>query len=719
MQSTRVYQVDIFPDDISITAIITPLTDTLIHFCEDFVFWYLDNKLIASKNLEEHLEHLRIIFTRFKEHGIILNQTKCKFGLAEVNFLGYKVSSQGLLPMDSKVQAILDYPKPSTIEEMRKFLAMINFYRRFLPNAAETQISLNAYLKGAKKKDKRPVIWTDEAIEAFGKCKAELSKSTQLIHPVQDAILALKVDASNFAVGGVVEQQVNGIWQPLAFFSKKLSPAEMKYSTYDRELLAAYKSIIYFRYTLEGRCFILFTDHKPLCYAFNQNSEKASPRQWRHLDFIGQFTTDIRHISGKDNVVADTLSRITQVSAIDYKQLAQNQQNDEELANLLQSNSSLEFKQCNLPNSKHSIYCDVSTPKIRPYIPQQLRREVFNTIHNLSHPSHKTTRKLIADRFVWPSMNRDITSWSKSCLACQSSKISRHTKSPVGNFEPSSRRFADVHVDIVGPLPQSEGYRYILTIIDRFTRWPEAIPLEDITSSTVSTAFLSGWVSRFGCPDNIFTDRGAQFTSSTFKETTKFLGSNLKHTTAYHPQCNGMVERFNRTLKSALTTHKHIQWTKSLPIVMLGIRAAFKEGLNSSCAELVYGEPLHLPGEFFHTSSAKSTVSDVLTNIQQFISTLKPKLPTNHSSLTPFINKDLNSCSHVWLRIDAVQKPLQPKYSGPHFVIERYPKYFKIRMGGREENVSIDRLKPAYIEEPVSCESSISHRVVSFALEGE
>lgn len=226
---------------------------------------------------------------------------------------------------------------------------MLNYYRRFLPHSAETQIPLLDCIKGNKKNDKTLIIWSPEKINAFIKCKNELANATLLAHPAANVPLCLMVDASDFAIGGVVNQFKDNCWQPLAFFSQRLTPTMCNYSTYDRELFAIYASLKHFRNILEAREFSIFTDHKPLVFAFQQKNEKASPRQLRQLDFIGQFSTDIRHISGKDNVVADTLSRIDTISlssSLNYELIAQQQLADEELKILKTKKSGLQLLKC-------------------------------------------------------------------------------------------------------------------------------------------------------------------------------------------------------------------------------------------------------------------------------------------------------------------------------------------------------------------------------------
>lgn len=577
----------------------------------------------------------------------------------------------------------------------------VNFYRRFIPHAAKIQAPLNSLLTGSVKAS-QPVDISGNSLKAFNDCKDSLCNAAMLAHPDSSLKLGLVTDASDTSIGGVLQQCRDGQWEPLAFFSRKLSPSQTKYSPYDRELLAVYESIRYFRHMLEATHFTIYTDHKPLCYAFHERKQNCSPRQHRHLDFISQFTTDIQHIAGKDNVVADTLSRLDELSLpVTLEELAKHQATDPELdeyLNDLTRETSLDLKRFSIPGSRMELYCDVSTPTPRPFVPKSLRQQIFRSLHSLSHPGANTSAKLVAQRFVWPLMRKQCREWSKACLTCQRSKVNRHVSSPLGTHDLPTARFKYVHLDLIGPLTPCGDFRYCLTAVDRFTRWPEVVPLAEITAETVAKAFISCWVSRFGCPTVIVTDRGRQFESALFHLLSKSIGFDHRKTTAYHPQCNGLVERFHRQLKAAITCHADARWTESLPLVLLGIRSAFKDDLQSSSAELLYGEPLRLPGEFFNPSDKHYTtdITDFSARIRSFAEKLRPVPTRHHSAKRIFIYKDLATCSHVFLREEVLRGSLQPAYTGPHEVLKRNPKHYKIKVKGKDLTVSIDRLKPAY-----------------------
>ncbi|GFT09998.1 hypothetical protein TNCV_1114561 [Trichonephila clavipes] len=389
-----------------------------------FCFVYLDDILCYSENAEEHRSHLRTIFQRLSSYGLKLNISKCVFGVTELIFLGHLITPDGIKPLPDKVQAVLDYKQPETVGSLRKFLGLLNFYRRFLPKAAEQQYLLSESLKGSKgKKDSKPLNWSFEAITAFQRCKQALADAALLAHPSPSAPLALHVDASDYAIEGALHQVVDSELQPLAFFSGKLTSSEKSYSAY-----TTVNSLL---------------------------------------------STRLSDTFGSDNIAADVLSRVSAItfpSQIDYDCIAETQQTDQELHTLIASGTSLELKKVTFPNSSTEIMCDLSTGTARPYIPKQHRQDVFSAMHNLSHPGIRLSVHLMKQRFVWPSISSDVAKWARHCLACQKYKIHRHTRSPLSSFQEPSQRFDHVHLDLIGPLPPSNGYTYCLTMIDRFSK---------------------------------------------------------------------------------------------------------------------------------------------------------------------------------------------------------------------------------------------------------
>ena len=331
-------------------------------------------------------------------------------------------------------------------------------------------------------------------------------------------------------------------------------------------------------------------------------------------------------------------------------ELGADQALDAEFKRLRHSTSSTMNFQLFKSFDNHLIWCDVSTGHNRPYLTEKFRKTVFLNLHGLGHPSHRATKPLIKTRFVWHGMKIDITKW---CRSCQTAKISGHNQPVFGKFTEPTERFDHLHIDIVGPLPYADGFRYLLTCVDRFTRWPEAIPIVDIRAETVTDAFFSGWVARFGIPATITTDRGAQFESKLWDGLCNQLGIVRNRTMSYHPQSNSIVERFNGQLKAAIMAHESPNpWTITLPSVLLGVRSAVKELLGRSAAEMIYGTILRLPGEFTqkYTVNAHTKLDNYSDKLRVDMSRLRlfPPRDTHQKNISQY--KEIDTCTHVFFR---------------------------------------------------------------------
>nr|XP_015911934.1 uncharacterized protein LOC107442797 [Parasteatoda tepidariorum] len=341
--------------------------------------------------------------------------------------------------------------------------------------------------------------------------------------------------------------------------------------------------------------------------------------------------------------------------------MANNQKGNQELAEILAQtgNSSLVLQPFIIGDLGVELFCDVSTKRIRPFVPEVDRKNIFSKLHSISHPFTKATIRLVEEMF-------DLV-------------------------------FEHVHINIVGPLPPSEGFRYCLTCVDRFSKWPAAYPLADIPAKSVAETFYAGWIAGFGIPLRITTDQGTQFEASLIDALTKFLGSARHRTSPYHPAGNGQVERFHRQMKGAIRAYSKSQWTRVLPTILLGFRAAGKEDLQATTAEMVYGTPIRLPGEFLCPSTGTADPTNFVGKLKETMQELLPVKSRHRGHGAVFVSKDFLSCSHVFLRFDVLKKSLQPPYEGPFQVLSRGEKVFRILIHGPESTVNVDRLKPAYV----------------------
>ncbi|XP_014211535.1 uncharacterized protein LOC106641578 [Copidosoma floridanum] len=532
----------------------------------DFVFVYLDNVFIFSSFIKKHEEHLHTVFGTLKQFSLRLNVSKCEFGKTDLVFLGHIVSSKSSQPCSKKVDAILDFPLPVTIADLRRFLGLINFYRRWLPQAASLQALLFDYTADSKKNDQRVIDWSREAKQAFQTTKSHLAEATLLVYPSSDAEARLVTDASDVAVGATLEQLFEGDWKPLAFFSRKLSQAQNKTTV---------RTI---------------------------------------------FTTVIEYLPGLSNVVADALSRVEVIHLpleLELPKLAKEQQQDSKLSELLKSLAhSLNLKSIKLGHSHTSLYCALISKIIRPFIRKSLRRKIFDLTHSASHLGTKVTDLLIKQK---------------------------HVKNEPLQFIAPDDRFHHVHMVLVGPLNTSQGYSYILTMIDRFSRWVEGIPLKDMSTGSSSVSGILGcslWSTQ------IFDHQsGIAIPVQLFQAYLFFLGFERKRTLAYHPAANGMIERWHRSFKAAVMCHNNADWINFLPLVLLGLRRAVRSDTSASPSDFLYGTNLRVPREFFLPSDFTADTQIFIENYREHIKKLGPVPITRRYKLRAFFLKDSHPLS--------------------------------------------------------------------------
>lgn len=581
------------------------LTDLIVNFeftsdSDNFVFGYVDDLILVSKDFESHLRLIRKVRDRLLEAGLTVTLKKCEFCKPQLKYLGYIVNEHGLQTDPKKLDAINEFPIPTTAKSLRGFIGMASYYRRFVDNFSTIIAPLTALL--GKRKGSDPVDWNDAADFAFNKLKKALMDSPVMSCPDFSRPFILQCDASLSGLGSVLVQEFDGVEHPIAYYSRLFSKAEKNYSTTERELLAVLDSIKHFRGYLEGVEFTIVTDHIALKWLLTLDNPSGRLARWATI--ISQFNFKIVHRRGVLNVVPDALSR-AQVGLISFAR-GPNATSDpwfERIYNGVLESPQMFHAYCirdGVLLRKMPLDEPLRSNPWRIVLPSSKVSEAILEIHNgfpNVHPGVMKTYSRAREIYYWPSMYRSIASILANCQTCKAYKIANCTPRGLRLYPRSVEAPLDLlSIDLIGPLPNAYyGYRYILTMVDVFTKFVWLVPLKNICAKNISKAIESEVLMRYGTPLNILCDNASVFRSAEFST---FLSSyqipDPIFTPYYSPQAN-VVERYNQsviTTLSILVSNDERSWAKMLPKVALYLNSCTNLATSYTPNFLMYGREL-------------------------------------------------------------------------------------------------------------------------------
>ncbi|KAG1928442.1 retrotransposable element [Pimephales promelas] len=541
------------------------VNDVLRDMIDQFIYVYLDDILIFSSSLQEHVQHVRRVLQRLLENGLFVKAEKCDFHAQSVPFLGYIVSSEGMRMDPEKIKAVVDWPSPDSRKALLRFLGFANFYRRFIRNFSQLVAPLTALTS-----PRTAFRWSDSAEAVFAKLKSRFVSAPILITPDSSRQFVVEVDASEVGVGAVLSQRspVDDKMHPCAFFSHRLSPAERNYDIGNRELLAVKLALEEWRHWLEGSGvpFIVWTDHKNLEYI--RTAKRLNSRQARWALFFGRFDFTLSYRPGSKNIKPDALSRIFDFS--------DRPSTPECILPETIFVSTLTWEiEAKVKRALEGVTPPPGCPPNRLFVPEGLRSDVIQWGHSSNvacHPGVTRTGFSVKQRFWWPRMARDIHDFVLACSVCAIGKSSNQP--PDGLLQPlpvPSRPWSHIALDFITALPPSQGNTVILTVVDRFSKAAHFIPLPKLPSAKETAVTIVDHVFRLhGLPMDVVSDRGPQFVSKFWREFCKLLGATVSLSSGFHPQSNGQTERANqdveRTLRCMVSKNPS-SWSQQLSMV--------------------------------------------------------------------------------------------------------------------------------------------------------
>ena len=605
---------------------------------------YLDDVIVIGKSFEDMIKNLGVVFERLQQSGLKLKARKCQLFGKEVEFLGHIISEKGVETDPSKTQCIEMWPTPKNVKDVRAFIGLCSYYRCFVYRFSEIAKPLHKLTEKNK-----PFIWTEECSKAFETLKKKLVEAPVLIHPDFTKSFKLDVDASDHSIGAVLSQDTENGECVVVYASRTLSKSERRYCVTRKEMLALVYFVKYFRHYLYGKQFTIRTDHGSLRWLMNFKNPEGQVARW--LEFLSSYDMKIEHRPGRSHKNADGVSRIPcrQCGQIDSEEPderelrltvnpirqqseddatpnlkeAQNQDRDIGIVKewlekgdkpKLQSVSSEGwFVKCLLNQWELLEIQDgllvrcwkvLGTNRIiwQAIVPLCLRRKVLNYSHDIKASGHLGIRKTLSkirQNYYWPGLQNDVRSYIGGCEKCAKRKNPIPTRMAPMQVVRSGYPMERIALDILGELPVTEnGNKYILVISDYFTKWTESFDMPNMEARTCAKILVNEAVSRFGVPNKIHSDQGRQFESNLFAEMCDLLQIEKTRTTPYHPQSDGMVERFNRTLCAMLSTlvdENHDNWDTLLPYVMMAYRSTEHETTGMTPNALMLGRETTTP----------------------------------------------------------------------------------------------------------------------------
>lgn len=577
---------------------------------DPFVFVYLDDVIVATPSFDKHIEVLNVVCERLREANLTINIDKCSFCLPSLKYLGFLVDREGLRTDPDKVRAMLEYPVPKTATEVKRFMGMCSWYRRFVPNFATISAPINSLIKGRRKSQK--ITWTEEAEKSFRELKQALVSAPVLASPDFTKPFYVQCDASTVGVGGLLAQRIGGKEVAIAYTSKTLTEAEKKYTASELELYAVLTSVEKFRPFIDGVHFTVITDHSSLQWLNNLKNPTGRLARWAMK--LSQYDMEIIHRKGSLNVVADALSRAPIESClvtIDrthvesdswYKELMRkvvespDQYSDFKIEdNLLYKHLPFEF----------GFRTNFSDWKL--VIPKGERFNVFKECHEDPKSAHlgiyKTVHR-IRQLYYWPRLLQDVRKYVRCCKTCASQKVSTSTRPGfMGHPKKVSFPWQYVSVDLLGPLPRSKnGFCYLLLVSDYFTKYCLLHPLRDAKASHIVKFLEEQVLLVYGVPQVIACDNGTQFTANNFKKLADEYGIKIYYNANFHPQVNA-VERVNRVLEAAIRSYidgiDHRTWDREIHKIGFALRTAVHEATGYTPTFLNFGRYVPASAKYY------------------------------------------------------------------------------------------------------------------------